>query len=272
MRLLRVGVASNDLPAMLTLLADHYQRVNHLWTRLKGLMVYPVVVLIASLVLSAFLTVVYASLSSSIVEVAESLLEGEPFPGMTRSAWGLLTLQFMPVTILGLLTCAVLVALATPAWRRWLLWRLPGFKEASLSRFASSLALLLRKGSSLGEALPLLSQLEHGTPIGHEVRQWASRLAEGRTRFADLCASSKIVPPLFQWLVAGDEDWSKGLGRAAEVYHARAAHRIEMMLYAALPVTILLLGLIITGQMLGMFYFSMGSGLLFYEPFTIGSP
>src|SRR5512140_927325 len=31
-RMLEIGVRGNDLPGMLTLLADHYQRANLLWT------------------------------------------------------------------------------------------------------------------------------------------------------------------------------------------------------------------------------------------------
>ena len=50
--LVEVGAQSNDLPDVLTLLADHYQRRYHIWTRLKGLMVYPFIVLTASLLRS----------------------------------------------------------------------------------------------------------------------------------------------------------------------------------------------------------------------------
>jgi len=47
-QMLEVGAQSNNLPAVLTLLADHYQRRHVVWTRLKGLMVYPLIVLAAS--------------------------------------------------------------------------------------------------------------------------------------------------------------------------------------------------------------------------------
>src|ERR1051326_6873955 len=42
--MVEIGARSNDLPAMLTMLADYYQRSNALLTRLKGLMVYPLIV------------------------------------------------------------------------------------------------------------------------------------------------------------------------------------------------------------------------------------
>src|SRR5438552_3309414 len=54
-RMLLVGAQTQDLPGILTLLADHYQRVNSIAARLKGLLVYPSIVILASLVLSFFL-------------------------------------------------------------------------------------------------------------------------------------------------------------------------------------------------------------------------
>src|SRR5271170_3371105 len=48
-QMVKVGAKSNNLPALLNLLADHYQKTGFLWTRLKGLMIYPVLVLLTAL-------------------------------------------------------------------------------------------------------------------------------------------------------------------------------------------------------------------------------
>ena len=61
-QMLQVGVKSNDLPGMLTLVADYYQSANLIWTRLKGLMVYPAIVLGACVALSVFLAVLFGSM------------------------------------------------------------------------------------------------------------------------------------------------------------------------------------------------------------------
>src|SRR5581483_2982443 len=45
-QMVRIGAQSNDLPGMLLMLANYYQRVDSTWTRLKGLMVYPLLVLV----------------------------------------------------------------------------------------------------------------------------------------------------------------------------------------------------------------------------------
>src|SRR2546423_8558200 len=59
-RMVEMGVRSNDLPGVLTLLADHYHRANALWTRLKGLMVYPLIVVVASLGLTLLVSFVFS--------------------------------------------------------------------------------------------------------------------------------------------------------------------------------------------------------------------
>src|SRR5580765_5296843 len=59
-RMLEVGARSNDLPGVLTLLADHYHRTNALWTRLKGLMVYPMIVLLVSLGLTLLISLAFS--------------------------------------------------------------------------------------------------------------------------------------------------------------------------------------------------------------------
>ena len=61
-QMLEVGAQSNDLPAVLTMLADHYQRRHVIWTRLKGLMVYPAIVLFGAFLLSCFLSLILSKI------------------------------------------------------------------------------------------------------------------------------------------------------------------------------------------------------------------
>src|SRR4051794_37825195 len=65
-RMILVGTQSNDLPGVLTLLADHYQRSNAIATRLKGLMVYPAIVMFAALALSFFLALFFRSFTEDM--------------------------------------------------------------------------------------------------------------------------------------------------------------------------------------------------------------
>jgi len=244
--MVQAGARSNDLPGMLALLGDYYQRANSLWTRLKGLMVYPLIVLLTAFGLSLFLAVIFNALAGSGYQELKGLA-GQETPGQHAINVGL----YLPAIFLGLIACAGLAAITIPALRRLLRWRLPGFKESSLSLAASTIKLMLQGGQSLTQAIGILQHVEEATPAGEDLQRWQRRLAEGRGKFSEFAGENKIFPPLFVWLVAqGGEDVVTGFGRAAEVYYARAMNRMDLLLYAALPVSVLLLGMMIVGQVL----------------------
>lgn len=257
--LIAVGVQSNDLPGILTLLADYYQRGYAVWTRLKGLVVYPLIVLFSALALSVLLAVLYGRfLGESTLDVQS--LFGAQAPTMLTPT-GLAVQLWTPVVILALLGLSAVLIVRVPAWRRVLRWRIPAFKEAGLSQLASAVALMLRNGCPLNQALALVRELESGTPAEGEVQHWQAQLAAGHKRFPELVSSRKIIPPLFTWLVAGSgEDWASGFQHAAQIYHDRALYRVELFLYAVLPVSVVALGLLILTQVIpvaqafGMFF------------------
>jgi len=242
--LLEVGAQSGNLPAVLTLVADYYQRKHNLWTRLKGLMVYPALVLCASFFLSCFLSYV---LNRLIWPNLSFITNGAVPPGLRVMMW------LSPV-ILGVLTAAVLGSLATPVLRRALRWRLPAFRESSLTEVASSMALLLRSGVPLDRALGLVERLEENSCAETELAEWRRRLAAGRGKFGDLALPGRAFPPLFVWVVAqSGDDLAGGFQKAAEIYQSRATYRRELLLYSALPCSVLALGLMIVLQVQPVF-------------------
>lgn len=237
--MVQIGARSNNLPAMLTMLADYYQGVEATWTRLKGLMVYPFIILMAAFGLSCFLTMILSRLiGSNFLEIM-----GIPMPNtMLVSIWG-------PPILIGTLLTVFLFAVLVPAATRMLRWRLPAFKEAELAQVASAMALMLKNGGNLNDALSLVQQMERGTPACAELGEWRQHLADGRGKFADMAVSGRAFPPLFLWLVGNaGEDLGAGFQRAAEIYSARAVHRSELFLYAAMPSAVLILGAMVACQ------------------------
>lgn len=237
--LIEVGSQSNDLPGVLTLIADHYQRRYTIWTRLKGLLVYPMIVLTACFVLSALL----AYLLDNLVWPSISLVS----IGMPRSTFH--AALWLSPAILGLLLMVAVITLTLPALRQALRWRVPSFRESSLAQIASSISLLLRNGVPLDNSLALVERMENGTRAGEEISLWRKRLAAGHGKFVEMAQPGRAFPPLFIWLVAhGREDLAAGFQRAAEIYQSRATHRAELLLYSALPCSVLALGLLIVMQ------------------------
>lgn len=242
--LLSVGAQSNDLPGVLTLLADHYQRRYTIWTKLKGMLVYPFIVLTASLAVSVLL----AYILERLVWPAMAVFTQQMPPAIHASLW------LPPVLLTGLLIIAAVI-LVVPGARQFLRWRVPSFRESSLAQIASALALLIRNGVSLDHALGLVERMESGTRAGAEISEWRRRLANGHAKFSELAEPGHAFPPLFIWLVAhGREDLGAGFQRAAEIYQSRANHRADLLLYSALPCSVLALGVLIIMQIQPIFF------------------
>ena len=95
----------------------------------------------------------------------------------------------------------------------------------------------------------LAEALEGATPAAGALADWRRLVESGQGKPTQWPAASKPIPPLFLWLVqTGGEDTAAGFQKAAEIYEARASYRIEMALYGALPISILLLGQMVFWQ------------------------
>ena len=249
-RMIVVGVKGNDLPGALTMLADYFQRQNLVWTRLKSMMTYPVIVLLVALLISLVLCGAWAwVIGPAFKDIFGGM--GVRLPGFTVFVFATLeSIWAFPAAIF-IILIATLTVIFLPAIRGKILWRLPAFKEATVSRIAASIHLLLKNGVSLPDAIALTEQLETSPVAAVDLRQWRVKLAEGTAKFSEVAAGNRLIPPMFTWLVAGaGENLTEGFKRAAEIYHARAIYRTEVALYTVLPLASLFLGAVVISQAL----------------------
>ena len=247
-RMILVGVKSGDLPGALTMLADYFQRQNSVWMRLKSMMVYPLIVMFVAFLISLALACLWTFvIGPSMGNVFGGM--GVSLPAATIFAFETLqTIWVFPV-VLGALFLLLTAIVFVPVLRGRFLWRLPAFKEASVSRIAASLALLLKNGVRLPEAIGLVEQLENSAAAAGDLQRWQHNLAAGTAKFSEIAAVNRMIPPMFVWIVASaGEDLAAGFNRAAEVYHARAIYRTEIALYSVLPIASLFLGAVVLSQ------------------------
>jgi type IV pilus assembly protein PilC len=243
LRMVTVGLRSNDLPGMLTLLADYYQRTNSIWNRLKGLMVYPFLVLLVGL----GLTILVSSLAKKFMITTVSDIM--PTPSFIFST------LWVPPVIIGILLVAGAAVVTIPGLRAWARWRIPAFRETSLAQIASAMALMLKSGTPLPDALAFAETIEANSPAGNALREWRAQLQAGQGKPAQWPRSLSPFPPMFLWLVRkGGEDIAAGFEKAAEIYQSRASYKIELLLYGALPISVLFLGQMVIWQVVPAFH------------------
>jgi type II secretory pathway component PulF len=247
-RMILVGVKSGDLPGALTMLADYYQRQNDVWMRLRSMMTYPLIVMFAAFFISLLLAFLWnCVIGPSFKDMFAGM--GFKLPGATLYAFATLRAIWAFPVVLGILFLLMVSVLFLPFMRGKFLWRLPAFKEATISRIASSLDLLLRNGVNLPDAVALTEQLETSPAAAADLRRWQKKLAGGTCKFSEVAADNKMIPPLFSWIVSGaGENLADGFKRAANTYHSRAISRTEIALFSVLPIASLFLGAVVISQ------------------------
>jgi type IV pilus assembly protein PilC len=246
-RMILVGVKGGDLPGALTMLADYFQNQNNVWTRLKSMMTYPLIVMFVAFLISLALAFLWNCVIGPSLNGMYSVM-GVQLPATTLLAFASLQSIWVFPLALGLLFLLLAAVVLLPSLRGRFLCRLPAFKEATFSRVGSALTLLLQNGVPLPEAIGLVARLEPG-PAAADLEQWRQRSADGTVNFSEIAAGSRIIPPMFVWVVAGaGEDLTAGFRRAAEIYHARALYRTEVALFSVLPVASPFLGAVVLLQ------------------------
>jgi len=247
-RMVLIGVKSGDLPGALTMLADYFQRQNDIWTRLKSMMTYPLIVMFVGFVVSALIACLWSFVIGPSFRGVFSGM-GFKLPGATMFALETMQVVWVFPVVLGVLFLIAVAVIFQPAVRGRFLWRLPAFKEATISRVASAITLLLKNGVNFPEAVGLVEELEGPNATAEDLKWWKGKLAGGATKFSEIATGNKVFPPMFTWIVASaGEDLVAGLNRAAEIYHSRAVYRTEVALFSVLPIASLFLGAIVISQ------------------------
>ena len=247
-RLLVIGVKGNDLPGALTMLADYFQRQNQVWTRIRSMMTYPLIVLAVATLISILIAGVWVwYIGPSFKDVFAGM--GVTMPAFTLFVFEILNSIWAFPLAIGLMTLAVVALFFVPACRDKIIWRLPAFNEAMVSRVSASIHLMLQQGTPPPEAIELAEKLETNPQVVADLQNWRQKLAGGTRKFSEVTAGSVVMPAMFGWLVSGaGENLAQGFKRAAEIYYARAVYRTEVALYTILPMASIFLGAVVISQ------------------------
>lgn len=248
-QMLRLGARSNDLPGVLLLMADYYDRMAALWETVKLVTFYPLLVLSAATVVSFALARIIDRIRLLILpDLSAGLAVEQTLPALAPLNW-------LPVFVLA----AALVVIAALTWihplRDRIKWHLPITRDTALAQFAASLSLLLRKGCTLGDAVRFLRELEGKSRLGTELESWSRRIESGILVFSALGERSRLIPPLFIWLVEQQaRDLPAGLAGASAHYAMRAERQFRFWREAAAPAGLVALGLMIACQVYPVFW------------------
>jgi general secretion pathway protein F len=256
-RMLEAGVRSGDLPRVLNEVADHYRESGQLWSRVRGAASYPLITLFGAAALSICLCALTWKLLAVLgAHWADGGMWSLPeftqfFSALSRSGF-FAVLLLAPVLLLIGLALVALAFLVVPKLRIKAAWRLPVFREASLARAASAMAIALRRDMPLSEALALAETLEPRSPAAQEWSRWRRSIEAGRGKTQEFAATQTTFPKVFGWVLVGcGEDLAAGFQQAKTVFAERARAQADRLLIALTPALLLFVGLILAVQLIG---------------------
>lgn len=241
---------SGYLPDVFERLAEHGERQQALRQKIQLAMVYPVILMLVSLLVVGFL------LGYVVPDVVQAFARDQAqLPFATQLLIGLseFTGRFGLLTLIALLSgvAAARWALRQPARRaRWdaLALRLPMWgdftRAGDAARFVATLATLGRSGVALVEAMRIGAAVTSNLVLRERLVSAAQEVAEGSSLASSLtrCAA---LPPLTLHMIASGEragELDAMLERAADLQEKHLASRISLLVSLCEPLMLLVMG------------------------------
>ena len=258
--MVHVGENSGNLEHVLSILADFSERSMRLQNRLLNAMLYPMIVVVASLGVTIFLmTAVVPQLLESLVQTGKAL----PWPTVILKATsdGLLQYGWLIALIGAAFVIGVVLAVRTERgrWRRdRFLLQLPVFGNLALrqaiSRISFVMATLLKSGVVLVRAMEIAAGTCHNVVIRKALNDVRESIATGRDTGQALEATSVFPPLVVQIFAVGQQsgELDRMLERLAEDYDRQVETVATRLTTLLEPIIILLLTTIVGFIMLAV--------------------
>lgn len=244
------GERSGHLGHVLEQLAAYTQARQASRQKIQMALVYPLILMLASLVIVGFL------LGYVVPDVVKIFVDsGQPLPWLTRAlisaSDGLRSHGLLLLAALAMVAGGCRWSLRQPLWRlRWHRWvlNLPIVGEVlramEAARFASTLAILGKSAVPLVDALEIAAAVIGNLTIRARMADVARSVREGGTLTRGLELSGDIPPMMLHMIASGERagELDRMLSRAAEQQESSLAARIALVVSLFEPAMLVLMG------------------------------
>jgi len=261
--MVKAGEASGALHTVLIRLAEFMEKSQKIRNKVKGAMVYPIVVLVMAIVIMGVLMVVVIPKFKSIFE---DLLQGQPLPALTQFVIGASTLisEKGLWLLVGLVPIIVILRfLARTAKGRVVMdtlkLKIPVFgqlvRKTAISNFTRTLGTLLTGGVPILQALNIVREVTGNAILAKAVAQVHDSVKEGETIVSPLEASGVLPGMVVSMIQVGEETGAlpEMLMKVAETYDDEVDTAVEALTSVIEPIMIIFLALIVGTIVIAMF-------------------
>jgi type IV pilus assembly protein PilC len=259
--MVEAGEKGGALGEILARLAEYLEKMADIQRKIKGAMIYPIIVICVMIVavtaLLIFVIPTFADLYQGF---------GAQLPGLTRMIIGIS--NFVKKNILLILGITILIVAVIMGW-----YKTPSGKEVldriilripiigplvhknALARFSRTLSTLLNSGVDLMEAMEITARTTGNKVVQHGIMRARNSIREGSTISRPL-EQSRIFPPLVVQMVAIGEqsgNLDEMLAKVADFYDKEVDAAVEALTTALEPLIMVLLGGIVGTMVIAMY-------------------
>jgi type IV pilus assembly protein PilC len=253
-RMAKVGEVSGNLDSVMASLADFYARDDELRKKIRSALVYPLILLVMMLgiivLLVARVLPVFSQILSSFGGSMPSFSQGLLSFGLFIARQSYWLLPLIIVLIIGI----VLWLRRTTAGRRLadrakLGLPLVGslYSRIYTSRFAVSLAYMLRSGIDMDSALGMAESVMGNALVAERIADCRDKIRKGADTFAAL-QETRLFPRLFiKMLSLGNQtgDLDAVMTKIARAYESEVDNRLTRLTGVIEPLLVVILSLIV---------------------------
>jgi type IV pilus assembly protein PilC len=259
--MVEAGEVGGALDTILVRLAQYREKADRLIRKVKGALVYPIVVMIVAIgvtfAMLRFIVPVFAKMFQGL---------GSELPAPTRFVLGIS--QFLQgntvFLIIGLIGLAIAYKMFVrqPSGRMTvdkLKLRLPLLgdliRKSAISRFTRTLATLLSSGVSILDALNITARTSGNMVLQTAIKNAMVSIAEGETITAPLKESGVFPPMVTQMISVGEKTGGldEMLAKIADFYDEEVDAAVAALTSIIEPVIIVFMGAMIGGILIAMY-------------------
>ncbi len=261
--MVRAGEAGGVLEVVLARLAEFMEKAQRIKNKVRAAMVYPVVVLVATVGILMFLL---TKVIPRFEEIFNDLLEGKALPGIT-----LFVIRSSQIVRENILLVAIGVGAIVVVVRLWgatkggrlaldtFALRVPVFgtllRRTAIARLTRTLGTLMASGVPVLQALTIVRDTAGNAVIARAMQHVHDSVKEGESMTSPLEASKVFPPMVISMVEVGEETGalSDMLVRVADTYDDEVDNAVAGLTSIIEPVMIIVLAVIVGTIVIAMF-------------------
>jgi type IV pilus assembly protein PilC len=261
--MVKAGEIGGVLQLTLGRLAEFIEKAEKIKTKVKGAMIYPVVVLTMALGILAFLLI---KIVPKFTEIFKDLLGGAPLPALTQFVVNASeSLMHRAPVVIGVLAGIIVVfnlIVRTKIGRYWfdvVKLKMPVVGSlvlrVGISRFTRTLGTLLNSGVQILQALNIVRDTAGNEFIAKAVQSIHDSIKEGESVATPL-EQSGVFPTMVVSMIAVGEETGRlpdMLVKIAETYDTEVDAAVDGLTSVIEPILIIFLALIVGTIVIAMF-------------------